>query len=207
MTACARNLGWKFLVSDGWQLNNMGSPQQQASPLTPGPELSPGLPPTASQPHTPTPPSPTVGPVRPVQYHLNVNFDLVPFHHTIGRNVCLSADRTFAVRRSEEYCNGYVFLSRPVICGEKIVVQILAVDAAYTGALAFGMTSCDPNTIIPEELPDDSDSLLDRPEYWIVNKDVCACPEVGDELSFHITEEGKCWASFHIINIQRRVCI
>jgi len=41
-------------------------------------------------------------------------------------------------------------------------------------------------------LPDDSDLLLDRPEYWVVNKDVYAKAQVADELTFHLTEDGKC---------------
>jgi len=52
------------------------------------------------------------------------------------------------------------------------------------------MTAADPALIPPMDLPDDSDLLLDRPEYWIVNKDVCSNPDVADELSFHLTEEG-----------------
>ena len=41
-------------------------------------------------------------------------------------------------------------------------------------------------------LPDDSDLLLDRPEYWVVNKDVCAKAQVADELTFYLTEDGRC---------------
>ena len=41
------------------------------------------------------------------------------------------------------------------------------------------------------DLPDDADLLLDRPEYWVVHKDVCAKPDVGDELSFSLTASGQ----------------
>ena len=71
------------------------------------------------------------------------------------------------------------------------MIQILSVEKAYVGGLAFGMTACDPLCVNPDDLPDDSDLLLDRPEYWVVNKDVCSAPEVGDELSFHLTEAGQ----------------
>lgn len=61
----------------------------------------------------------------------------------------------------------------------------------YLGALALGLTSCDPATLSPAELPDDSDLLLDRLEYWVVSKDVANCPQRGDELAFCITHAGK----------------
>ena len=80
------------------------------------------------------------------------------------------------------------------------MVQINAVDPAYTGGLAFGMTVCDPSKLKPIELPDDSDLLIDRPEYWVVFKNVCTNPEIGDELSFHLAETGT--SNFKIIMIK-----
>jgi len=109
----------------------------------------------------------------------------------VGRNICLSPDCTVAVRRVEDYCNAYVFMPRPLHIRETVVIQVLSVDPAYTGGLAFGVTCCDPETLRSEMLPDDSDLLLDRPEYWVVNKDVCAKAQVADELAFYLAEDGK----------------
>jgi len=110
----------------------------------------------------------------------------------VGHNICLSPDCTVAVRRVEDYCNAYVFTPRPLNIRETLVIQVLSVDPAYTGGLAFGVTCCNPDTLRVEMLPDDSDMLLDRPEYWVVNKDVCAKAQVADELTFYLTEDGKC---------------
>jgi protein neuralized len=71
------------------------------------------------------------------------------------------------------------------------VSQILGVDRSFIGGLGFGLTACDPATMTVANLPDDADMLLDRPEYWVVNKDVCRTPEVGDELAFAVTSEGE----------------
>jgi protein neuralized len=57
--------------------------------------------------------------------------------------------------------------------------------------VAFGLTSCDPTTIDVQNLPEDSDLLLDRSEYWVVSKDVANCPASGDELSFQINRDGS----------------
>jgi len=110
---------------------------------------------------------------------------------TTGRNVFVSPDGTVAVRRANEYCNAYVFAQNPCRLDDALCVSILAIDASFSGSLAFGLTCCDPAALRPDLLPDDSDLLLDRPEYWVVNKDVCAGPEVGDQLIFHLTKEGK----------------
>ena len=126
----------------------------------------------------------------PVRFHADVNFVPMTFHDKCGRNIRLSGDNTIACRLSDEYCNAYVFTSRPLRCGEKVVIQILGVDRSYIGGLAFGLTACNPGILSPVDLPDDSDLLLDRQEYWVVNKDVCRSPDIGDELSFYLTSEG-----------------
>ncbi|KAK9509359.1 hypothetical protein O3M35_006695 [Rhynocoris fuscipes] len=123
--------------------------------------------------------------------HPSLKFIPLPLHKTRGRNVRLSADRCIAARTETEFCQGYVFTGRPLALGERIVVQILATEPLYLGALAMGLTSCDPATLGPNNLPDDSDVLLDRPEYWVVSKDVATGPVRGDELSFVITRSGE----------------
>ena len=124
----------------------------------------------------------------------NHSLPLLPsvFHsETTGRNVVVSPDGTVAVRRTNEYCNAYVFARNSCRLDDAVCISILAIDVSFSGSLAFGLTCCDPAALWTNSLPDDSDLLLDRPEYWVVNKDVCAGPEVGDQLVFHLTKEGK----------------
>lgn len=119
------------------------------------------------------------------------NVNAIPFHRTKGRNIVLSADRLVATRADTEFCQGYVFTARPLRIGEKIIVQILRTEHMYVGALALGLTSCDPATLQSTDLPDDSDMLLDRPEYWVVSKDVASTPVRGDEICFCVTPSGE----------------
>lgn len=128
----------------------------------------------------------------PVRYYTNINFRPMSWHELTGKNIrVVDANRTIAVRSDDEYCNAYVFSSRPLKCGEKIVIQVLGIERTFIGGLAVGFTACDPREVNPNDLPDDSDMLLDRKEYWVVNKDVCRTPEVGDELCFHLTLNGE----------------
>ncbi len=126
-----------------------------------------------------------------VRYHANIDFQEMTFHNNHGKNLGITRDKTIACRVREEYCNAYAFTSCPLGCGEKVVIQILGIDRSYVGGLAFGLTACNPSLVLANELPDDSDLLLDRSEYWVVNKDVCRTPDIGDELSFFLTNEGK----------------
>ena len=136
-----------------------------------------------------------------VRYYTNTNFTPMKWHTLCGKNISMSYDKLIATRSQDEYCNGYVFSSRPLNCGEKIVIQILGVDRSYVGGLGVGLTACSPSKVTLEDLPDDSDLLLDRLEYWVVNKDVCRSPELGDELCFHLTNEGKNSTRVMIIKI------
>jgi protein neuralized len=71
------------------------------------------------------------------------------------------------------------------------VLQVLQTAELYSGSLTFGLTTCDPCELIPDDLPEDSHQLLDRPEYWVVVKDVANGPLAGDEIAFEITSNGK----------------
>lgn len=114
----------------------------------------------------------------------------MPFHHVRGRNVRLSADRTIARRVETEFSQGYVFTVRPVRIGEVLVVHIMNTEPMFVGALALGLTSCDPAKLTQADLPDDSEMLLDRPEYWVVTK-IAGNPERDDQISFCLTATGE----------------
>ncbi|KAI8483079.1 E3 ubiquitin-protein ligase neurl1b [Branchiostoma belcheri] len=122
------------------------------------------------------------------------------FSTTSGANVIFRENRTVAKRRGNEFCKGVTFTSRPLEVDETIFVQVIEVTPRYLGGLAFGVTSCDPqllNAFI--DLPDDSESLMDRPEYWVIYKDL-SVPDEGDQLTFTINRtlsgrEGNPWSS------------
>ncbi|XP_045505939.1 protein neuralized isoform X1 [Colias croceus] len=118
---------------------------------------------------------------------------LVPLnlHRMTGRNVQFVNERGVAARIEAEFCQGYVFTARPMRPGQTIVVQILATEAAYAGSLAIGLTSCDPATLRPCDLPDDAEQLLDRPEYWVVRRDAANGLRRGDELAVTLTLDGE----------------
>lgn len=119
---------------------------------------------------------------------------LVPLslHRTKGRNVQFVNDRVgVAARVDAEFCQGYVFTARPMRPEQTIVVQILAKESAYAGSLAIGLTSCDPSTLRPCDLPDDAELLLDRSEYWVVRRDAAHGLRRGDELAVTLTLDGE----------------
>jgi protein neuralized len=74
--------------------------------------------------------------------------------------------------------NVYAFLDKPVAKGQYFCLQIVGIDQGMREAeisLGLGCTSCDPATLDARiDLPDDADDLLDRPEYWVVYKNVFA---------------------------------
>lgn len=99
--------------------------------------------------------------------------------------------RTIAERNDSQYSQGYTFSQKPLQINEKIVLQVLQTAELYSGSLTFGLTTCDPNNLDADDLPEDSHQLLDRPEYWVVVKDVANGPLAGDEIAFEISPNGK----------------
>lgn len=131
------------------------------------------------------------GNVPTLKYNQGVRFQAMTFHANVGKNVRMDSSATVAARHEEEFAQGYVFSRQPIKPGERLVIQILANEDSYIGSLAFGLTNCDPGSLTVSDLPEDSDLLLDRPEYWVVSKDVANCPNVGDELSFTVKTDGS----------------
>ena len=113
------------------------------------------------------------------------------FHRACtGQNVTLDETATVASRSETEFCNGYVFLDSPMQPGESLVIRVLETEGTYIGSIAFGLTSADPKHLKSNELPEDSDLLSQRPEYWVHSKDVLPDPQDGDEISFTLSLDG-----------------
>ncbi|KAJ8920495.1 hypothetical protein NQ315_005364 [Exocentrus adspersus] len=122
----------------------------------------------------------------------HLNYQAMPLHRTRGRNVrFMGNNRSVAYRTDSEFCQGYVFTSRPLQIGERIVVQLLGTEPMFQGCLGLGLTSCDPSTLTQTDLPDDSNFLLDRPEYWVLSRDFARNLNKGDEISFCISPIGE----------------
>lgn len=132
-----------------------------------------------------------VGTVPTLIHNQGVRFQAMTFHPNVGKNIRVDGSGTVAARHEEEFAQGYVFSRHTINPGERIVIQVLSNEDSYIGSLAFGLTNCDPGSLNVANLPEDSDLLLDRPEYWVVSKDVANSPPVGDELSFTVKTDGS----------------
>jgi len=94
--------------------------------------------------------------------------------------------------------NGYSFLENPIQPGKSFCIQIVGLDQSMNESkmsLGIGCTTCNPTQLTPRDLPDDADDLLDRPEYWVVHKNLFNMhasnnrqASVADELCFLVDE-------------------
>ncbi|XP_069100746.1 E3 ubiquitin-protein ligase NEURL1B [Pleurodeles waltl] len=112
------------------------------------------------------------------------------FHHTRGPDVTLSQDRLVACTDWQESKRTLVFSDRPLHIGEALFVEVGHLGLPYCGSLVFGITSCDPGTLRTTELPADPECLMDRKEYWAINRGFPAFGN-GDVLSFSILSNGE----------------
>lgn len=118
--------------------------------------------------------------------HLDTDLHLHAVH---GVHVAVLDKHTAARadRRGDE--RTLVFTSRPVHCSETVFVKVKAVGAR-PGSLSYGVTSCDPATLRPSDLPANTEALVDRKEFWAVCR--AAVPlQNGDILGFMVNAEGE----------------
>lgn len=98
-----------------------------------------------------------------------------------------------------------VFTSRPLRCSETVLVKVKA-GVTRPGALSYGVTSCDPATLRPSDLPSNPESLVDRKEFWAVCR-VAVPLHSGDILGFVVNAEGEVMMSHNGISAGMQLCV
>ncbi|KAF8790750.1 protein neuralized-like [Argiope bruennichi] len=112
------------------------------------------------------------------------------FHYVHGKNVSLKVNRTVASRKCGVNSLAYVFTECSMKLEEKIYIKISRTNSKYNGNLLYGITSCNPSSLNIHVLPENTDDLLDRPEYWVVRNDTNSY-EAGDVIVYSISTEGQ----------------
>uniref|UniRef100_A0A3Q2NR01 E3 ubiquitin-protein ligase NEURL1 n=1 Tax=Fundulus heteroclitus TaxID=8078 RepID=A0A3Q2NR01_FUNHE len=98
-----------------------------------------------------------------------------------------------------------VFTSRPMHCSETVFVKVKA-GAVRAGSLSYGVTSCDPATLRPSDLPSNPESLVDRKEFWAVCRAAVQLHS-GDILSFVVNSEGELMMSHNGNSAGMQLCV
>ncbi|KAI6173001.1 Protein neuralized-like protein [Aphelenchoides besseyi] len=89
-----------------------------------------------------------------------------------GPNAFVNDTGTSATQINSTAMRSYVFTNRPIEVNEKITIGIHKLHRNTFDTLGFGLTSCNPLGVKIDELPDDSDELVERSEYWACVKNV-----------------------------------
>uniref|UniRef100_A0A8C9ZT58 E3 ubiquitin-protein ligase NEURL1 n=1 Tax=Sander lucioperca TaxID=283035 RepID=A0A8C9ZT58_SANLU len=127
------------------------------------------------------------------------------FHSVHGVHVTVLDKHTVARldHRGDE--RTLVFTSRPMRCSETVFVKVKA-GVTRPGSLSYGVTSCDPATLKPSDLPSNPESLVDRKEFWAVCR-VAVPLHSGDILGFVVNAEGEVMMSHNGISAGMQLCV
>ncbi|XP_037068411.1 protein neuralized-like isoform X2 [Pollicipes pollicipes] len=113
-----------------------------------------------------------------------------------GGGVSVSSCLTEASRLGPDSQPAYVLGASPLVPGGRLAVRLLAVGEPRAAGLTFGLTSCDPDTLLADELPANPDLLANRAEYWPLVADVVSWPMAGERLTFGLAAGG-------VVHVQR----
>ncbi|XP_063195438.1 E3 ubiquitin-protein ligase NEURL1 isoform X3 [Chroicocephalus ridibundus] len=128
------------------------------------------------------------------------------FHHLRGPHVKILDDQTVARLEHAREERTLVFTSRPLRINETIFVKINKSNAVRTGTLSYGVTSCDPSTLRPSDLPYNPESLVDRKEFWAICR-VIVPLQSGDILGFMVNSDGELHLSHNGAGTGMQVCV
>uniref|UniRef100_A0A3P8SJI5 E3 ubiquitin-protein ligase NEURL1 n=1 Tax=Amphiprion percula TaxID=161767 RepID=A0A3P8SJI5_AMPPE len=127
------------------------------------------------------------------------------FHSMHGIHVTVLDKHTMARldHRGDE--RTLVFTSRPMRCSETVFVKVKA-GVTRPGCLSYGVTSCDPATLRPSDLPSNPESLVDRKEFWAMCR-VAVPLHSGDILGFVVNAEGEVIMSHNGVSAGMQLCV
>ncbi|KAF7253930.1 E3 ubiquitin-protein ligase NEURL1 [Varanus komodoensis] len=128
------------------------------------------------------------------------------FHQLRGAHIKILDDQTVARLEHAREERTLVFTSRPLRINETIFVKINKSNTSRTGTLSYGVTTCDPSTLRPSDLPYNPESLVDRKEFWAVCR-VLVPLQSGDILGFMVNSEGELHLSHNGANAGMQVCV
>ncbi|KFO69536.1 Neuralized-like 1A, partial [Cuculus canorus] len=128
------------------------------------------------------------------------------FHHLRGPHVKILDDQTVARLEHAREERTLVFTSRPLRINETIFVKINKSNAVRMGTLSYGVTSCDPSTLRPSDLPYNPESLVDRKEFWAICRVVVPL-QSGDILGFMVNSDGELHLSHNGAGTGMQVCV
>ncbi|KAM6203963.1 E3 ubiquitin-protein ligase NEURL1 isoform 1-T1 [Sarcoramphus papa] len=128
------------------------------------------------------------------------------FHHLRGPHIKILDDQTVARLEHAREERTLVFTSRPLRINETIFVKINKSNAVRTGTLSYGVTSCDPSTLRPSDLPYNPESLVDRKEFWAICRVVVPL-QSGDILGFMVNSDGELHLSHNGASTGMQVCV
>uniref|UniRef100_A0A8C8XS10 E3 ubiquitin-protein ligase NEURL1 n=1 Tax=Panthera leo TaxID=9689 RepID=A0A8C8XS10_PANLE len=123
-----------------------------------------------------------------------------------GAHVRILDEQTVARLEHGRDERALVFTSRPVRVAETIFVKVTRSGGARPGALSFGVTTCDPGTLRPADLPFSPEALVDRKEFWAV----CRVPgplHSGDILGLVVNADGELHLSHNGAAAGMQLCV
>nr|XP_033799776.1 E3 ubiquitin-protein ligase NEURL1 isoform X3 [Geotrypetes seraphini] len=128
------------------------------------------------------------------------------FHALRGAHIKTLDDQTAARLEHAREERTLVFTNRPLRINEIIFVKINKSNASRIGTLSYGVTSCDPGTLRPSDLPYNPESLVDRKEFWAVCR-VLVPLQSGDILGFMVNSEGELHLNHNGSSAGMQVCV
>ncbi|XP_029376784.1 E3 ubiquitin-protein ligase NEURL1-like isoform X2 [Echeneis naucrates] len=127
------------------------------------------------------------------------------FHSVHGIHVTVLDKHTVARLEHRGDERTLVFTSRPMRCSETVFVKVKA-GVTRSSSLSYGVTSCDPATLRPSDLPSNPESLVDRKEFWAVCR-LTVPLHSGDILGFVINSEGEIMMSHNGVSAGMQLCV
>lgn len=127
------------------------------------------------------------------------------FHSVHGSHVTVLDKHTVARldHRGDE--RTLVLTNRPIHTAETVFLKLKA-TVPRSACLSYGVTSCDPATLRPSDLPANPESLVDRKEFWAVCR-VAVPLHSGDILGFLVNANGELIMTHNGVNAGMQLCV
>ena len=91
----------------------------------------------------------------------------------------------------------YTFVNTPMKLGDVFICKVMDCDTNISSILLFGLTTCNPNSLQNQNLPEETTALISQysSSKWFVDQDIGGTIAMYDELAFWFDSNGRVYLS------------
>jgi hypothetical protein len=121
------------------------------------------------------------------------------FISTTKHNVIFTNNHRIVCVNNLKMKLSYAFINTPMKLGDVLICKVMDCDTNISSMLLFGLTTCNPNSLQNQNLPEETGTLMTQysSSKWFIDHDINTSISMYDELAFWFDSNGRVYLSIN----------